>query len=64
MGFTASRATHNSRRGRRRDLRYCNQKGSRAIDPADRTTTPLTDQRGFRRGNTPDIRAYERRAKK
>ena len=40
------------------------EKGSRAIDHADRTTTPLTDQRGFRRGNKPDIGAYERRAKK
>ena len=36
------------------------EKGSRAIDHADRTTTPLTDQRGFRRGNKPDIGAYER----
>jgi CSLREA domain-containing protein len=39
------------------------EKGSRAIDHADPTTTPETDQRGFRRGKKPDIGAYERGAK-
>jgi predicted outer membrane repeat protein len=43
------------------------QKGSRAINHADDTVTPLTgrdDQRGVRRDNKPDIGAYERRTKK
>lgn len=43
------------------------QKGSRAIDHADKTVTQLTgnnDQRGVRRGNKPDIGAYERKVGK
>ena len=43
------------------------QKGSRAIDHADKTVPQLTgnnDQRGVRRGKKPDIGAYERRTKK
>ena len=43
------------------------QKGSRAIDHADKTVPQLTgnnDQRGVRRGKKPDIGAYERKARK
>ena len=40
------------------------EKGSRAIDHADRTDPLRNDQRGFRRGKKPDIGAFERGAKK